>query len=254
MTQKRRTAGGFSLVELSIVLVVVGILTSSAMVPLGASLEARKYQQTQKQLQDVRHALHGFLAAHGRLPCPVALLDAPASAVYSSRFLPGDNSAEPLAAEVCAVSHGGVPTGLGVPGYASASNVLLDSWGRPLRYAVTQTDNAEAGSQGKADWITAGELSAVGASRLSADLVLCRNKAAQQCVNRDLIATDIVWVVVSDGNVDTALGVQAENQDNDDVFAVSSYSINKAQPFDDLLVWGSRSELVYWLLRANWLP
>jgi len=61
-------------------------------------------------------------------------------------------------------------------------------------------------------------------------------------------------VVYSRGESDAPSGLEAENADNDSVFVVSGYSSNQQQAFDDQVIWASRSELVYWLLKANWLP
>ncbi len=67
---------GFSLLELTIVLVIVSLLSSGLMMTLSSQMEQRSRTQTQQQLQDIRDSLLGYAAAHialdGKpyLPCP----------------------------------------------------------------------------------------------------------------------------------------------------------------------------------------
>jgi len=232
---------GFSLVELSIVLVIVGTLAGSAVIPLGSAIRQSHYRQTERQLQSIRMAMHGYLASNGKLPCPVGLN--PNNKLGSSESGP------------CTHSSGGVPAiELGIMGERSTNGELLDRWGRSIRYAVSLADNKSSGTPGYPDWLTTGEAGAVGAENLNADLALCREATNTKCAQRDLIANQIVWVIYSLGEHDGRNGIQIENQDNDNVFAVSAYSSHADQPFDDQIIWASRSELVYWLLKANWLP
>lgn len=232
---------GFSLVELSLVLVVIGVLAGSAVIPLTSVIRQSHYRQTDAQLAIIREAMHGYLVSHGKLPCP----------------LDNDliNPAKTDATASCQRSLGGVPAAaLGIMGERSATGAVLDSWGNPIQYAVSLSDNKTMGQVGVPDWLTTGEPANVGVEHLDAGLSLCRVAAANRCSRVDLIADQIVWVVYSTGESQSATGIQVENQDSDSVFAVTAYSSNVDSPFDDQLVWASRSELVYWLLRANWLP
>jgi len=232
---------GFSLVELSIVLVIIGALAGTAVIPLTTSIRQTHYKQTNRQLQSIREAMHGYLVSNGKLPCPVDITS--------------DNAVAADIPNPCILPAGGVPAAeLGVMGERAANGALLDRWGRPIQYAVSMTDNKELGTSGFPDWLSAGEPGTVGAEKLLADLQLCRKAVSSGCVRKDLIADQIVWVIYSLGEGNDKNGIQAENQDEDTVFAVSAYSINVDQPFDDQVIWASRSELVYWLLRANWLP
>jgi len=65
-----RRARGFSLVELAVVLLIVGLLLGGAMLPLSAQRELRLAADTQRQLEEAREALLGFVLTKGRLPCP----------------------------------------------------------------------------------------------------------------------------------------------------------------------------------------
>jgi len=223
---------GFSLIELSIVLLIVGVLTSAAVVPLSSTIRQSRYKQTQAHLQAIRETLHGHVIHSGHLPCPLG---------------PGDfDQVAKLQDKQCDIGLGGLPAvTLGVMGPRTATGALLDAWGREYRYAVSLSSHQTLGNSTAPDWLNAGEPASVGLGNL---------QATGLCTQRELIATQIVWVVFSAGENGKAVGVESENQDGDSVFALNAYSTNQQQPFDDQMVWASRSELVYWLLKANWLP
>lgn len=61
---------GFSLMELAVVLVIVGLLLGGLMVPLGTQRDVESMRATDKSLAEIREALIGFAAINGRLPCP----------------------------------------------------------------------------------------------------------------------------------------------------------------------------------------
>ncbi len=236
---------GFSLVELSIVLIVVGLLTSAALEPLSLAIERSRERATQRSLDAAREALIGHFIAAGVLPCPVGL------GTGANPSSPGIAAARD-AGEPCRTGSGFLPNqalGLSVP--MDAMGLPLDAWGNRLRYAVSLYSDTGSGRVAAPDWTSPGELAAVGLSNLQADLSLCNEPATGSCPIRALRASQIVAVIWSSGADTSATGIQGENQDNDTVFAVTGYSRADATAFDDQLLWLSRSELSYWLLRAN---
>ena len=72
---------GFTLTELAIVLVIVGLLLGGMMVPLSAQRDIQKANETQKQLAEIKEALLGFAVIYRRLPCPTTTAD-PSSGSY----------------------------------------------------------------------------------------------------------------------------------------------------------------------------
>ena len=68
--QLTRRAGGFTLIEMSVVLVVVALLLGSLLVPLSTQVEQRQVAETQKMLEEAREALIGYAIMNGRLPRP----------------------------------------------------------------------------------------------------------------------------------------------------------------------------------------
>jgi len=64
----RDHSGGFTLLEMSIVLLIMGLLLGSVMQPMGAGINDRKRQHTLGQLVEIREALIGYASVHHRLP------------------------------------------------------------------------------------------------------------------------------------------------------------------------------------------
>lgn len=122
---------GFTLTELAVVLVIVGLLIGGMLIPLGAQDELRRVAETQKTLADIRDALTGYAIANDRLPCPAR--------ATSNGF------ADPPAAAPCHAnsSNGFVPAAtLGITPTDSAG-FAIDAWGNRIRYVLT-TSNGSA--------------------------------------------------------------------------------------------------------------
>lgn len=78
-----KKARGFSLLELAIVLVIVGILLAGLMPAVSGQIELQRRNETSKQLNEIRDALYGYAIINGYLPCPATTAD-PASASYGN--------------------------------------------------------------------------------------------------------------------------------------------------------------------------
>ena len=61
---------GFTLVEMSVVLIVVALLLGSLLVPLSTQVDQRQGAETERMLENAREALIGFAMVNGRLPRP----------------------------------------------------------------------------------------------------------------------------------------------------------------------------------------
>ena len=69
-TKKRTAQNGFTLLEMAIVLVVLGLILGGILMPLSTQMEKQDRDETQRILEDIRDALIGFAMTNGRLPCP----------------------------------------------------------------------------------------------------------------------------------------------------------------------------------------
>lgn len=123
--------GGFSLIELSVVLVIVTLLLGSLLVPLGAQVEQRQYAETEKQLEQIKEALLGFALANGYLPCP-----AKTAADGSEDRIGGGTTCSTV---VSNVSVGFVP-------WVTLGMKPSDSWGNLYRYSASATFTDSAAS------------------------------------------------------------------------------------------------------------
>ena len=92
MLKKKRTA--YSLLELSIVIVIISILITGAMTTAVGNISNAKSKVTKDKLQAIYKALGNFVATNGRLPCPASIILLKSDVNYgTSAATPGDCSA-----------------------------------------------------------------------------------------------------------------------------------------------------------------
>jgi len=227
----KRNAGrqrGFSLLEMSVVLLIMGLLLGSLLQPFGATLAEKKRRQTEAQLYLIREAIVGYAAANHRLPCP--LTD------------PGVPTGE------CTIEHGFVPTAaLGIDGQFDDSGFLIDSWGAPVRYSVSSSD---ADGNGDPDFTTANEMQAVGIQLLQPDFEVCDDAGACD----SLRANQVPVVIFSTGQQSSGSADESENLDADRRFVSRATDTVGEDQFDDIVVWLSENILYSRLIRAGVLP
>ncbi|MBL8714125.1 MAG: type II secretion system protein [Alphaproteobacteria bacterium] len=72
MRGKKNHKSGFSLIELSIVMVIAGILLSAFLQFYSVSQKAAKYETTKQRLRDIKTALTHYVILNGHLPCPAS--------------------------------------------------------------------------------------------------------------------------------------------------------------------------------------
>lgn len=114
---------GFTLAELAVSVVIIGLLLFGAMIPLSTQMEVRDVAETRRTMDQIREAIIGFAQANGRLPCPAN--GALASGVAGA-------GVELFTSPSCTATAGVIPwVTLGVP--------ELDAWGRRFSYRVVQT-------------------------------------------------------------------------------------------------------------------
>lgn len=61
---------GFSLIEMSIVLVIVALLLAGLLPTLSSQIDQQRRNNTKTYMSEVRDALLGYAVTNGRLPCP----------------------------------------------------------------------------------------------------------------------------------------------------------------------------------------
>ncbi|OFZ66656.1 MAG: hypothetical protein A2V79_05780 [Betaproteobacteria bacterium RBG_16_56_24] len=234
---------GFTLVEMAVVLMIVGLLLGGLLPTLSSQVEQQRTNETRKQLDEIQQALIGFAIVYGRLPCP-----APPVAVSGVE--------SPAGGGICTNPDDGfVPAAtLGLSGVDS-SGFVVDSWGNRIRYAVTAWTSA-----GIDVFTTAGGMSTVGISNLSPNLLVCSSSTASgfngsSCgTNNALTSSPGVPVVIFSTGKNGAQGSagldEQANTNSDRVFV----SHTPTPDFDDLVIWLSPNILYNRMVTAGKLP
>ena len=148
--------GGFSLVELAIVLLIVALLIGGMLVPLSAQRDIQNINDTQRQLASINEALLGFAADQRRLPCPA---------------IPNTTGIEnPVGGGACTNNFDGFLPAITL-GLSStdAQGYAIDAWGNRIRYSVTNV-NTNA-------FTTSGGMQTAWSVGLTPDLRVCNTAA-----------------------------------------------------------------------------
>ena len=209
---------GFSLIEMAIVLVILGMLLGGMLMPLSSQREVSQRQATERQLQEIRNALIGYAQANNRLPCPT---------------ISGTGAAASVAG-ACPVGGTYVPYGaLGIQGTIINGN-LVDVWQQPIRYRLA--------NPAPVAWVYANSPipSALAAATVPLPYFqICA--AAGACPVAD--AGNVVAVVFSTGSndhVDSVGEIQNKSLATNN-FVRRTLELN----FNDIIVWISQPTLIY---------
>jgi prepilin-type N-terminal cleavage/methylation domain-containing protein len=143
---------GFTLVEIAIVLLVVAVLLGYTVALFPKQQELKKYRAAEQEMDQIIGAIVGFAQVNGRLPCPA---------------IPNTAGAEDGGGAANCNNFGGFPPAntLGLTGRLNADSLMLDPWGNPYRYYVTNNDFDPPGAtppDGLSDFVESGAMRAVG--------------------------------------------------------------------------------------------
>lgn len=227
-SSRDRNMGGFTLMEMAIVIVLMGLMVGGTVVTIGAQQVRQKARDAERDLDEIKDALIGYAASR---PGSVSFLPCPSAAdtgVETARNGAGD----------CPQSEGRLPwvtLGLGE----------VDPWGGRYRYRVTPAFSND----------TAGfDLTSAG------DIEVC---SAETCLPGEQLAVQAPAVVISHG--ENRLGAfltggvvaspssdagEAENSDDDARFVSGAV----ADRFDDIVMWLSPHVLKQRMIQVGRLP
>lgn len=249
-------AAGFTLIELTVVIVIISVLLGVVLTPLATRMQMQQVRDQQRTLDEIREALLGFAQSQGRLPCP-------------------DTSGDGQENWPCNVNS--VPaTAIDELPYATLGVMATDRWGRRYVYAVTtqltnivQTGQPAAATPGEAD--TDDRLDLMDRGRLT----LGERRSDKSLVTITTSAAAIVLSLGSNGLGGTNLdgnplpaptgADEIENIDGDATFITRIRTDGGAGcsdtvtgvplcEFDDLLVMIPTSLLLGRLVQAGRLP
>jgi type II secretory pathway pseudopilin PulG len=247
-----RTAYGFTLVELGVVMMIVALLLGSVLYTLSAQLGQRNIEETRSRLDTARELLLSYAIVKGRLPCPASTTsngdESPVGGGACSDYYTGFLPAKAIGLQ---------PTD--TLGYA------LDAYGNRIRYAVSNVGPAN-------HFTTAASLKANGITTSPSDLVICAAwggstttcGTALSVTNQNIVAA-VVWsqgknfATVGAGGTDEAANNKTRlpiMQNNHPVFVFHTPAPAGAAngEFDDYLVWITVGELYGRLISAGVLP
>jgi prepilin-type N-terminal cleavage/methylation domain-containing protein len=228
---------GFTLVEISIVLVIVGLLIGGLVTPLGVQLEQRRAADTRKAMEEARDALAGFAIRNGYLPCPA---------------ISASNGLEDRSGDRCTGERR-----IGFLPWATLGVARLDSWGHLYLYSVTPafTDSAVAFRLNTARDITVAGRDAPGALQQATEsndipaLILSHGRNGYGAYSEQ-------GTRISDAgrrNADEKANLNPAGT----VFISRDPSDSEAAPggpFDDIVVWLSPNILFTRMVAAQRLP
>lgn len=282
---------GFTLVELAISLLIVGLLLAGILGPISTRIEQKNRQGTQDQLNDAKEALLGFALTEGRLPCP----DCPSITVGSCSTVPTapdelitindgieDRLRDSTTQEYyCATDRitGNYYTGgsnyysIGNLPFATLGVAEFDAWKTHFTYAVTSDFADELdGANYTSPTPPAGApvrpnpCSTAGVG-ISFELCSGGNLNIQTVDETDTtrpiipvpLVNDVPALVFSGTKTDftdqaVPSPLEAENTDNDNVFIYTNYRKETNNEFDDLMIWISPNILKNRMVQAGRLP
>ena len=215
MSKCKHYSSGFTLIEMTIVLVIIGFILGSFLTLTTAQMEQTKIKKANDDLREIKEALMGFVVANAAFPCPDTNQDGLADLCTSTLST--------------TASEGSVP-------WSTLGVASKDPWGRPYQYRINNAFTIPF------------TLSTAGAG---AGLIrVCKDSNCN-----GVEATNVPLVVYSKGKngaiVPALTSDELENSDLDGTFVSRDFTENG---FDDLLMWISSHVLMNRMVSVGKLP
>jgi prepilin-type N-terminal cleavage/methylation domain-containing protein len=275
----RAGTGGFTLVELAVVLAIVSLLLGSLMYTLSAQNDQRNFEETRRRIEQARELVLAYALVNGQLPCP---------ARSNSAGVEVRDAATRRCVDGAAVEdyYGGPLGGGTVGGFLPASTIgygqvdssgfALDAWQNRIRYAVARTLAASTCSTPPTPtnphWVNAINMKANGIACQPGDLLVCKSSAvtpaisstscggapppANQIMTKSLVVAIIFSTGKNGATSDASRVDEAANLDGDAIFVYHTPAPSGAAggEFDDQFTWITVGELYGKLIAAGVLP
>lgn len=243
---------GFTLIELAVVLVIIGILLSGFIGTFASRIESTRKSETIEELNEIKLAMVAYAFVSGALPCP----DCARVGGNCFAAVVGDGISDFIGGGACAVG-----ADAGNAPWVTIGLGQSDAWGTRYRYAV-QSEYANTTVPFKLD-------SPAGTGTIQEpDFVADATGAT-----RHSLANNVVAIIFSHGknglggigenglskaSIPVANIDEKENTDNDAVYYMRPESAPGAAiaggEFDDYVIWISEYELKAKMVAAGKLP
>lgn len=255
---------GFTLVEVAVVLVIIGLVMSTFLVTLGAQVEQRKLSETRVALENAKEALLGYAIAHGRFPCPAQAPSAGTTAIEA--FGASGSAANGICSNFLDGYLPSVTLGLSP---TDTDGYMLDGWSNPIRYALSNlsddanntyvftktfgmknANSATCNPNCGMTWIANQTLLSVCSTGTGIAGGTCSGMGTT-------LTQGAVLVVYSTGDNTSTGGVstdEAANLNGDSAFVSHEPFAAGANEFDDVVDWVSASSIFGRLVQAHQLP
>jgi prepilin-type N-terminal cleavage/methylation domain-containing protein len=115
---------GFTLIEMAVVLLLISLVLGGAMMGLTAQIEAKRFSDAQKGMEDIKEALIGYAIKNQYLPCPDKTSGGGVGTANDGQedFNPGTGA--------CTQQEGNIP-------WATLGVADVDAWAHRYHYRVT---------------------------------------------------------------------------------------------------------------------
>jgi len=242
---------GFTLIEMAVVLLIMGILLSGLLPTLSSRIEQQRLSEVHKQLDEIQLAVLGYTLINGRLPCPAS-----STSKGMESFSNGGNATNGMCSNF---DNGYAPAA--TLGLVTTDGYAVDPWNNRIRYAVTKS-NSNA-------FTTSNGMNLVGLANLAPDLLVCTTAtgiSASSCASGAALTASpgVPLVIYSTGKngsyggtgIDEAANPNPNSNNNDRVFVSHLPTAGSAAngEFDDVVIWLSPALLYYQMIAAGKLP
>ena len=254
-----RRAAGFTLIEMAMVLMIIGLLLAGLIPTISSQVEQRHTNETRKQLDEIQQALVGYAIINGRLPCPADRTTPTGGVNAAVPPVPAGQEYRDPATGSCAPAIVMGNNARGVLPWATLGLNETDAWGRRYTYQVIATwaDSTDG----------ALPIAPVCNITVGVSFQLCSNP------NQNILATvdgtsltpnSVPAVVVSHGkngygaytpNGGPPLGPSPDDDETENSNGTLTFVSKSPTPtFDDIVVWISPNILLNRMVTAGKLP
>jgi prepilin-type N-terminal cleavage/methylation domain-containing protein len=251
MSINKRLESGFTLIEMAVVLLIVGLLLGGLLPTLSSRVEQQRLGEVRKQLDEIQQALIGYAIVNARLPCPAS-----ATSKGVESFNPG---ASAVGGECSNFYNGYAPAA--TLGLVTADGYAVDPWGNRIRYALTKSHSYA--------FSRINGMSEIGMSHLNPDLLVCSSASGlgpSACAAGAALTASpgVPLVIYSTGKnggyggtgADELANPNSSSANNDRVFVshLPTVSTSANGEFDDIVIWLSPNLLFGNMVAAGRLP